>query len=105
MAYYQLEPWGPERDSWHAAQITTAIFQVWTKRRLRIEANLLKFGESSKPKSLVNKLRGIAMALGATKDDGSNKPQGKPKGVNRRDEASKSNSSSARKGQTKGGAS
>lgn len=66
-AYYQLEPWGPERDSWHAAQITTAIMQPWTKRRLRVEDFLLKFGPTAKtkPKSLSEKLKLVAIGLKA----------------------------------------
>lgn len=66
-AYYQLEPWGPERDSWHAAQIATAVQQPWSKRRIKIETQVLKFGPShtKKPKSLAYKLKMVAIGIHA----------------------------------------
>jgi hypothetical protein len=67
MAYYQLEPWGPERDSIHAAQITFTLNQLQTKRRLHLKDYILKFGPQhrEKPKSLSEKLREVAYRIRA----------------------------------------
>lgn len=67
MAFYLIEPWGPERDAWHAAQIVAASLQPFTKKRLRIKDFLLQFGKSEKPKpqSLDDKIRALAIAFGA----------------------------------------
>lgn len=70
-AYHQLEPWGPERDSWHAALIAMACAQPWSKKRLKIKDFLLQFGPKEKPKSLASKVRSVALRIGAkfkTKD-------------------------------------
>lgn len=65
LAYYQLEPWGPERDTWHAAQIATACLQPWSKRRMRVKDQLLQFGKPDKQaSSLTEKVTGLAMRMG-----------------------------------------
>lgn len=73
LAYNQLEPWGPERDGWHAAQIATACLQPWAKNRLNIKDYVLRFGGKDKPKSLREKVKDLAVRLGARfkkKDEG-----------------------------------
>ncbi len=69
IAYQSIEPHGPERDEIHAAMIASTVAQQWSKRRMRLDQFRLDFGpnakERSKPKDLKQKLRSIAMALGA----------------------------------------
>lgn len=68
MAYYQLEPWGPERDEIHAAMICHTVASQWSKRRITLDMFRLKFGprsEKEKPQDLSDKLRSVAMAIGA----------------------------------------
>lgn len=43
MAYYRLEPWGPERDALHAAIVACAAAQPWTKKRLRPQTYMPEF--------------------------------------------------------------
>lgn len=64
-AFYRLEPWGPERDSWHAALIAMACMQPWSKKRLQIKDFVLQFGMRDKPKNLRDKVRALAVSLGA----------------------------------------
>lgn len=66
MAFYQIEPWGPERDELHAAMICMAVASPWSKRRIRLDDFRLKFGMAKpKPKSLDDKIRALAIAFGA----------------------------------------
>lgn len=64
-AFYQLEPWGPERDSWHAALIAMACTQPWSKKRLKITDFLLNFGQKQKPRNLAQKVKELALSIGA----------------------------------------
>ena len=72
MAYYRLEPWGPERDELHAAMICAETIRPWTKRKVKLEHFRLRFGPSAKtkPESLSSKLRSVAHAIGAKVVDG-----------------------------------
>jgi hypothetical protein len=67
LAYYQIEPWGPDRDSFHAAQIAFTLNQLHTKRRLHLKDYILKFGPQyrEKPKKLSEKLREVAYRIRA----------------------------------------
>ena len=63
-AFYQLEPFGIERDSWHAALIAATIVNVNRdpkKEPMDIDSFLLKFDDDGgKPASdLEEKLKGI----------------------------------------------
>lgn len=64
-AFYRLEPWGPERDSWHAALIAMSCIQPWSKQRLQMRDFVLTFVPKEKPKSLREKVRAVAMSIGA----------------------------------------
>lgn len=66
MAYARIEPWGPDRDAWHAAGTAAAIAQQFTKKRLNIQDFVLKFGPKKRdPKPLSEKLREVAYRINA----------------------------------------
>lgn len=70
MAYYQLEPFGQERDNWHAAVIASTMANVMrTKGRgVDVDDFMLKTKPARKqtPQSIYQAFRAWAVANGAS---------------------------------------
>lgn len=70
-AFYQLEPFGEIRDDYRAAQIESALYNVWrdTKKHPQpfpIQDFLLKFGEEPKKKQTVEEQKSMLLMIAAT---------------------------------------
>lgn len=66
MAYARIEPWGPDRDAWHAAGISASIAQQFTKKKLKVKDFVLNFEPKRRDRrSMSDKLKEVAYRIGS----------------------------------------